>query len=57
MSQDFLNFFMLYCMLALMFSIVGNLNFIYITEFSGFFQSLLTVINASLGNFNFIIFK
>jgi hypothetical protein len=40
-----------------MFGIVGNINFIYdLTEFEGMFESILTVIDASLGNYDITIF-
>ena len=58
MGQDFLNFFVLYSLLTVMFAIVGNMNYIlYMQQFNGFFTSILTVIDASLGTFNFKIFE
>jgi hypothetical protein len=40
-----------------MFGIVGNINFIYdLPEFEGMFESILTVIDASLGNYDITIF-
>ena len=37
----------------MVFGIVGNINFIYdLGEFEGMFESILTVINASLGNYD-----
>ena len=40
-----------------MFGIVGNINFIYdLTEFEGMFESILTVVDASLGNYDITIF-
>lgn len=57
MQLDFFNFFLLYFLLAVMFAIVGNINFIYdLQEFDNFTDSFLTVIDASLGNFNLAIF-
>jgi len=57
MQQDFFNFVILYCLITLMFGIVGNLNFLYdLTEFEGMFESILTVIDASLGNYDITIF-
>ena len=57
MQQDFVNFVVLYCLMIVMFGIVGNLNFIYdLPEFEGMFESLLTVIDASLGNYDITIF-
>ena len=44
--------------MVVMFGIVGNLNFIYdLPEFEGMFESLLTVIDASLGNYDITIFE
>lgn len=55
--MDFFNFFLLYALLAVMFAIVGNINFIYdLNEFDNFMDSFLTVIDASLGNFDTAIF-
>jgi len=53
MSQDFLNFFMLYALVTVTFLLVGNINFIYeLPEFKDLFTSALTIINASVGNFD-----
>ena len=39
--------------MTVMFGIVGNINFIYdLKEFEGMFESILTVIDASLGNYD-----
>ena len=58
MSGDFLNFFLLYVMLTVTFLIVGNINFIYdLPDFKDLFTSALTVINASIGNFEMEIFN
>mmetsp|Transcript_17619 Transcript_17619/g.27255 ORF Transcript_17619/g.27255 Transcript_17619/m.27255 type:complete len:202 (+) Transcript_17619:2322-2927(+) len=58
MLGDFLNFFILYAILIIMFAIVGNLNFIfYLDEFTGLFESCETVLDASVGNYNFEMFK
>jgi len=58
MLGDFLNFFILYAILVIMFAIVGNLNFIfYLSEFTGLFESCETVLDASVGNYNFEMFK
>jgi len=52
MMNDFSNFVILYVLLTLMFATVGNMNFMYkLKEFDGLFASVLTVIDASLGNF------
>lgn len=58
MLENFLSFSILYVILLIMFSTVGNMNFIiYLTEFQGAFQSILTIIDASLGNCDFEIFN
>ena len=57
MANDFQNFLVLYAILTIMFSIVGNMNFIlYLPEYSSLFMSVETVIDASLGNFKFSMF-
>jgi len=57
MSNDFLNFLILYFILTVMFMTIGNLNFLYdMNEFSGLFESALTITDASLGNYDFSIF-
>lgn len=54
MSMDFLNFFLIYVILVGMFSIVGNINFVEeLTDYRTFFDSILTVIDASLGTYSF----
>jgi len=58
MSKDFFNFFLLYTILTIMFAIVGNVNFLQdLVEYRTFFDSILTVIDASLGNYSFEIFS
>lgn len=58
MSRDFYNFFLLYLLLTLMFAIVGNINFLFdLRQYKNFFSSILTVIDASLGNYSFEIFE
>lgn len=53
MSQDFSNFFVIYCVLLVMYAIVGNMNFLEeLEEFHGMFTSILTVIDASIGNYD-----
>jgi hypothetical protein len=40
-----------------MFSVIANMNFLYtLKEFEGIIESILTILDASLGNFNFEIF-
>lgn len=57
MLIDFVNFFILYVIMTLMFSIVGNLNFVEeLKEFSTYFQSVLTIIDTSLGNYDLEIY-
>jgi len=58
MMGDFTNFIILYAILLIMFSIVGNINFVFdLKEFSGLFESCLTVLDASIGNYDFNLFK
>lgn len=57
MSMDFVSFLVLYVILTIMFATIGNLNFITdIDKFEGYAQSVLTVFDASMGNYNFTIF-
>lgn len=57
MFNDFQNFFILYVLLSVMFATIANVNFIYdVPNFSGLFESLLAVIDASLGNFDLNMF-
>lgn len=58
MTSDFLNFFALYCILVIMFAIVGNINFIFDLkdQFGGLFESILTVLDTSIGNYDFEVF-
>ena len=57
MGNDFLNFLTIYVILIIMFVIVGNINFLlYCEEFGSLFTSLVTVLDASMGNFEFSLF-
>lgn len=57
MFKDFINFSVLFALLVIMFSISGNINFIMdIPDFEQFLPSVLAVINASIGNYDFDIF-
>lgn len=54
MMGDFFNFLILYLIFIFMFAIVGNLNFVFkLKEFAGLFESILTVLDASIGKYNF----
>jgi len=58
LGGDFFNFFLIYLILSIMFTVVGNINFMNeISVFEGFFQSFLTVVDCSLGNYSFEIFN
>lgn len=58
MLGDFMNFFILYVIFVIMFVIVGNMNFIYaLREFGGLFETILMVLDASIGNYDFELFK
>lgn len=53
MSRDFKNFFILYILLSLMFSIVGSVNYVfYLPSYKGMYKSFLTVVEASIGNYH-----
>lgn len=53
MLQDFVNFFIMYIILLVMFAIVGNMNFLFeLEEYNGMFQSILTIIDTSIGNYD-----
>jgi hypothetical protein len=59
MVSDFTNFFFLYSILILMFALVGNFNFIFDLhdEYGGLFESALTVLDTSVGNYDFALFN
>ena len=58
MSQDVFNFFILYSILTVMFAIIGNQIFIYdLDHFFGLINSVLSVVDSSLGNFGPEIFE
>jgi len=57
MFSDFGNFFILYVILIIMFAIIGNVNFVQVmAEYEGMFESCLTVLDASIGNYQFAVF-
>ena len=57
MANDFINFVIIYVVLLIMFSIVGNLNFMQVVpELATYFDSLMTLVDASMGNYDFGIF-
>ena len=57
MAGDFINFLIIYIILLMMFSIVGNLNFLfYAPEYGSLFSSFVTMMDASMGNYDFEIF-
>lgn len=52
-----MNFIILYAILLIMFAIIGNLNFLLeLNEYKGIFESLITVLDASIGNYDFTLF-
>ena len=54
MANDFINFLIIYLILISMFAIVGNLNFLfYCDKYSTLFKAFITIIDASMGNFDF----
>lgn len=57
MFGDYSNFFTLYTILVIMFSVIGNLNFMLDqSHFTTFLESFLFVLDASIGNYDFSIF-
>ena len=58
MSSDFFNFFILYAILVMMFALVGNLNFLLVQDkFTTLLESGLFVLDASIGNYDFLGFQ
>jgi len=58
MTGDFLNFTILYILLFISLALIGNINFMYLVkDFENLFASSLTVINASIGNYDIEIFE
>ena len=58
MQTDFFNYTLLFILLTIMFSIVGNINFLYeLRDFDSFTNAILTVIDASVGNFDTKMFE
>ena len=54
MSQDFGSFIILYIIICIGFALIGNINFVAESnQFENFLDSILTVVDASLGNFQF----
>mmetsp|Transcript_17456 Transcript_17456/g.26899 ORF Transcript_17456/g.26899 Transcript_17456/m.26899 type:complete len:178 (+) Transcript_17456:1512-2045(+) len=57
LAYDFFNFCIIYIILVIMFSILINLNFLdRIHDYETFFKSFTSIVNASLGNYDFDIF-
>jgi len=57
MITDIFSFFILYVILALMFALICNINFITIEGYSTFMDSIYTVIDCSLGNYDLYAFR
>jgi hypothetical protein len=58
MNTNFFNFFVLYFIMAIMLTLIGNLNFLLVLpQFSNFFNSILTVFDTSLFNYQFDLFR
>lgn len=58
MASDFANFLIIYLVLIVMFSLVASFNFYFACEdFVSPFDSLITMIDASLGNYEFALFN
>ena len=58
MASDFLNFLIIYVVLLIMFVCIGNLNFLfYCEDLSTPFDSFITMVDGSMGNYDFGIFE
>ena len=58
MGSDFFNYFILYAILVMMFALVGNLNFVLVQDkFTTLLESGLFVLDASIGNYDFVSFQ
>ena len=58
MMGDFTNFFFLYLILVIMFTLIGNINFNFdVPKYDGLFKSFLSVLDASIGNYSFLDFE
>ena len=54
MANDFINFMVIYALLLIMFSLIGNLNFLfYCPEYETLFNSFITLLDSSMGNYDF----
>lgn len=54
MALDFVNYFILFAILTIMFTIIGNTNFrLQKDEFRFFLSSLLKIFDNILGNYDF----
>jgi hypothetical protein len=52
MSKDFGSFIILYLIICVGFALIGNINFVAESlKFENFLQAILTVVDASMGNF------
>lgn len=57
MASDFLNFLIIYIVLLVMFVSIGNLNFLfYCADLSTPFDTFITMVDGSMGNYDFGIF-
>lgn len=58
MAKDFTDFMVIYVILLIMFSIVGNLNFVFVCEeYRTLFIATMTLIDSSMGNYDFAVFN
>ena len=58
MVIDFINYCILYFILVLMFTLLGNINYLlFMPRYQGFLNSFITVIDASIGNYDFKKFE
>ena len=56
MIKDMFIFFLLYTLIIIFFSVIGQCSFMDVPEFNTFGQSMLYLFNSSLGNYEFAIF-
>ena len=58
MGDDFVNFIVMYFILVMMFSIIANINYMFVCpEYSTLFGSLMIILDSSMGNYDFSIFE
>lgn len=57
MTKDYFNYTAMFCLMTLMYSIVGNILFmLFLEEYDDFLSAVLTIVNTLLGNYAFARF-